>query len=94
MNSQPLIELLIYMTTSATALKGEPDIYAPLRLIETTQRLAQYLIDSETGEETLQSGLQMLIQTIETGKTKCMTDEAAFYNMLDACVLQLIDICE
>lgn len=85
-NREELFELLVYMATSAAGLKGEPKIYGPQRLIEASQRLAKLMLLEEENE-----GLKELVQIIEDGKRKSMTDEEGFYEMLDAVTEKLVD---
>ena len=83
---EELFELLVYMATSAAGLRGEPKIYGPQRLIEASQRLAKIMLQGEENE-----GLEELVQIIENGKRKSMTDEEGFYQMLDAVTEKLVD---
>ena len=87
MNRADMMELLIYMGTSAAGLKGEPKIYGPLRLIEATQRLAKIMLDAEPENENLKE----LIESIEADKRKTMTDEEGFYEMLNRATEKLVD---
>ena len=87
MNREAMMELLVYMGTSAAGLKGEPKIYGPLRLIEATQRLAKIMLDEEPENENLKE----LIQIIEEDKRKTMTDEDGFYAMLNKATEKLVD---
>lgn len=83
---EELFELLVYMAASAAGLRGEPKIYGPQRLIEASQRLAKIMLQEEENE-----GLKELVQIIEDGKRKSMTDEEGFYQMLDAVTEKLVD---
>lgn len=85
-NREEFFELLVYMATSAAGLKGEPKVYGSLRLIEASQRLAKIMLQSEENE-----GLKELVQIIEDGKRKSMTDEEGFYQMLNAVTEKLVD---
>ncbi len=87
MNKADMMELLIYMGTSAAGLKGEPKIYGPLRLIEATQRLAKIMLQ----EDPENAALQELVDIIETDKRKSMTDEEGFYAMLNKATEKLVD---
>ena len=83
-SSQDLSELLIYMITSAAGLSGEPQVYGPLRVIESAERLAKLMSINDPDNKTLQS----LIKLIDEGKHKNMTDPSAFQQMLnDAAIL-------
>ncbi len=63
-----LLELLIYMVTSASGLENEPHIYGPLRMIEAAQRLCRLLLaDSQDDKH-----LAELISIIEDGKQKAL----------------------
>lgn len=83
-------ELLVYLVSSAAGLKKEPHIYGSLRLIEASKQLGQILADSD---ETKREAFTELIETIECSKNKCMTDQDAFYEMLDEASLKLVDCC-
>lgn len=87
MNKAEVFELLVYMTTSAAGLKGEPKIYGPLRLIESAQRLVKLMLQEDPDNEHLKE----LVSIIENGKRKSMTDEEGFYKMLDAATEKLVD---
>lgn len=90
MNSEKMFELLVYMTTSAAGLRGEPKIYGPLRLIEASQRLAELMLSEDEDNEHLKE----LIGLIENGKRKSSADEAGFYEMLDQVTEKLVDCME
>ncbi len=76
-DKKELQELLIYMITSAAGLPGEPQIYGPLRLIESARRLAGMMGDAYGGEI-----YKELMSLIEAGKGKNMTDPEGFCEML------------
>lgn len=76
-DKKELQELLIYMITSAAGLPGEPQIYGPLRLIESARRLAAMLENAYGGEI-----YKELTALIEAGKGKNMTDPEGFCEML------------
>lgn len=80
-------ELLVYMITSAAGLRGEPKVYGPLRLAEASQRLAELLLREEPENEHLKE----LVQIIENGKRKSMTEEDGFYQMLNDAAEKLVD---
>ena len=86
-NKEALQELLIYMITSAAGLPGEPNLYGPLRLIESSRRLAQMLDDAYGGE--VFAELEALI---EAGKGKNMTDPDGFYEMLQVAAAKAVDL--
>lgn len=90
MNKEEMFELLVYMITSASGLKGEPKIYGPLRLIEASQRLAELMLGEDEGD----ADLKELIRIIENGKRKSSTDEDGFYEMLDVATEKLVDCLE
>lgn len=85
---QTSLELLIYMLTSAAALGGEPKIYGPLRLATASQRLGQIMLDHDPENQVLRA----LVDIIENGKYKTMSDEAGFYAMLQDAVAKLVDL--
>lgn len=87
MNKGDVFELLVYMITSAAGLRGEPKVYGPLRLIESSQRLAKLMLEEDPENENLKE----LVQIIEDGKRKSMTDEDGFYQMLNAATEKLVD---
>ena len=87
MNNAEEFELLVYMITSAAGLKGEPKVYGPLRLAEASQRLAELRLREEPENEHLKE----LVQIIENGKRKSMTDEEGFYQMLNEAAEKLAD---
>lgn len=76
-NKKELQDLLIYMITSAAGLPGEPRMYGPLRLIESSRRLAGMLGDAYGG-----AVFEELTELIEAGKGKNMTDPEGFCEML------------
>lgn len=81
-------ELLIYMVTSAAGLPGEPKNYGPLRLIESAQRLAVLLRQAHPED----AALQNLIDVIEAGKGKNMTDFDGFCAMLQEAAAASVDL--
>lgn len=89
-NNERCFELLVYLVSSAAGLKKEPHIYGSLRLIEASRQLGQILADSD---ETKRAAFTELVDTIERCKNKCMTDQDAFYEMLDEASLKLVDCC-
>ena len=74
MNQNDYFELLVYMITSAAGLEGEPRIYGPLRMIEASQRLCRLMLEKDPENQDLKE----LIEIIEEGKGKTMSDEKAF----------------
>lgn len=90
-NREACFELLVYLITSAGGIKGEPEIYAPLRLIEAAQRLCRIM---EAEGDTEQKGIGELIALIEEGKQKSMSDPDGFYTMIGAASEKLIDCME
>ena len=76
-NKKELQDLLIYMITSAAGLPGEPHMYGPLRLIESSRRLAGMLGDAYGG-----AVFEELTALIDAGKGKNMTDPEGFCEML------------
>ncbi len=77
------LELLAYMVTSAAGLRGEPAIYGPLRLIESSKRVAAQLADSlKTADPARAEALRNLATLIAERQNDCMTDEDSFYAML------------
>ena len=87
LNKKELRELLIYMITSAAGLPGEPHMYGPLRLIESAGRLARML--GSTCEE---KDIQELVDIIEEGKGKNMTDPEGFCQMLQEAAAKAVDL--
>lgn len=87
LNKKELRDLLIYMITSAAGLPGEPHMYGPLRLIESAGRLAQML--GSTCEE---KDIQELVDIIEEGKGKNMTDPEGFCQMLQEAAAKAVDL--
>lgn len=87
MNQNDYFELLVYMITSAAGLEGEPRIYGPLRMIEASQRLCRLIL----AEDPENQNLKDLIELIENGKGKTMSDEKAFYQMLQDAAAKLVD---
>ena len=78
------LELLAYMVTSAAGLRGEPAIYGPLRLIESSKRIAVQLADSlEAADPARAKALRNLATLIAERQNDCMTDEESFYAMLN-----------
>lgn len=86
-HKKELRELLIYMITSAAGLPGEPHMYGPLRLIESAGRLARML--GSTCEE---KDIQELVDIIEEGKGKNMTDPEGFCQMLQEAAAKAVDL--
>lgn len=82
-----LLELLIYMVTSASGLENEPHIYGPLRMIEAAQRLCRLLLADAQDDKHLTE----LISIIEDGKQKSTSDEEGFYKMLQDASAKLVD---
>lgn len=82
-------ELLAFLVSSAVRLPDEPEIYGPLRLMEAARRLCDILIAAgdECGGE-----LEKLVETIDEGKHKNMTDRPAFFEMIDSVSEKLVDI--
>ena len=76
-DKKELQDLLIYMITSAAGLPGEPHMYGPLRLIESSRRLAGMLGDAYGGEV-----FGELTALIDAGKGRNMTDPEGFCEML------------
>ncbi|MBS6643348.1 MAG: hypothetical protein KH366_07180 [Clostridiaceae bacterium] len=87
MNQNDYFELLVYMITSAAGLEGEPRIYGPLRMIEASQRLCRLMLEKDPENQDLKE----LIEIIEEGKGKTMSDEKAFYLMLQDAAAKLVD---
>lgn len=87
LNEKELRDLLIYMITSAAGLPGEPHMYGPLRLIESAGRLARML--GSTCEE---KDIRELVDIIEEGKGKNMTDPEGFCQMLQEAAAKAVDL--
>lgn len=87
MNQNDYFELLVYMITSAAGLEGEPRIYGPLRMIEASQRLCCLILENDPENQNLRE----LIELIENGKGKTMSDENGFYQMLQDAAAKLVD---
>ena len=88
MNQMDARELLVYMTTRAAGLNGEPHYYGPLRMIESVQRLCGLLLQDDPDNETLKA----LTARIEPDKHKGMTDPQAFQQMLDEAAALSVDL--
>ena len=86
-NKKELQDLLIYMITSAAGLPGEPHMYGPLRLIESSRRLAGMLGDAYGGEV-----FGELTALIDAGKGKNMTDPEGFCEMLQEAAAKATDL--
>lgn len=87
MNQNDYFELLVYMITSAAGLEGEPRIYGPLRMIEASQRLCSLILENDPENQNLRE----LVELIENGKGKTMSDENGFYQMLQDAAAKLVD---
>ena len=89
MNSRDAhFELLVYLASSAVRITGEPAVYAPLRLIEAAQRICKIMIMEDDPNK---QALQELIDLIEQGKHKNMTDTDEFYKMLESVSEKLVE---
>ena len=86
--NQACLELLVYMLISAVALRDEPKIYGPLRLVEASQRLGQIMLNNDLSNRSLKE----LIAIIEEGKHKTMSDKDGFEAMLQDAVTKLVDL--
>ena len=75
------------MITSAAGLPGEPQMYGPLRLIESSRRLAGMLGDAYGG-----AVFEELTALIDAGKGKNMTDPEGFCEMLGKAAAQATDL--
>ena len=84
-----MLELLVYMVTSADGLRGEPDIYGPLRLIEASQRLSVMLAQVDPKRS---AGLEELVDLIAQRKNDSMYDQESFYQMLHDASAKLVDL--
>ena len=74
------LELLAYMVTSAAGLRGEPAIYGPLRLIESSKRVALQTADAIRDTDPARAeALTSLAVLIAERQNDCMTDEESFY---------------
>lgn len=87
LNKKELRDLLIYMITSAAGLPGEPHMYGPLRLIESAGRLARML-----GSICEEKDIRELVDIIEEGKGKNMTDPEGFCQMLQEAAAKAVDL--
>ena len=88
MRQEDYFELLVYMSTSAAGLKGEPKIYGPLRMIEASERLCSLMLKEDPDNPDLKE----LREIIETGKQKTTSDEEGFYQMLQDAAAKLVDM--
>lgn len=78
------LQLLAYMVTSAAGLRGEPAIYGPLRLIESSKRVALQTADAIRDTDPARAAtLTNLAALIAERQNDCMTDEESFYAMLN-----------
>ena len=67
---------------------GEPKINGPLRLATASERLGQIMLDHNPENQVLRE----LVEIIENGKHKTMSDEADFYAMLQDAVAKLVEL--
>ncbi len=86
MNSKKL-ELLIYLITSAQGLPGEPRIYGSIRLAEAASKLCQIMLEEDLQNE----GLKKLAERIDQDKGKGLSQEEAFWQMLQEASGLLVD---
>jgi len=87
-NRDAYFELLVYLVSSASRITGEPAVYAPLRLIEAAERVCKIMLAE--GDSNPQD-MEDLIEIIERGKHKNMTDSESFYKMLEEASEKLVD---
>lgn len=83
-----LKELLVHMTVCASGLLSEPQIYGPLRLIDSSMKLAEIILKEEPDNTTIQK----LMELIADNEEKNMTDPERFNEMLKEAVLLLVDL--
>lgn len=85
MNTNEVLDLCVYIATSAQGLKDEPKDYGPIRLLEVLSRLADHA-SAETDDSFLRE-----IAAEATAKLRLvMTDRDAFYAYLEQLVIRLV----
>ncbi len=85
MNANEVLNLCVYIATSARGLKDEPKDYGPLRLLEVLSRLANY-----AAEEHDDSFLGDIAEEVAAKSRLVMTDHDAFYGYLEELVIRLV----
>ena len=88
MKRKEVLKLFSYMITSATNLMNEPQIYGPLRLVDSMSRWFHLLKENNLIDD---KGLAEVINLIDEKKYMCMTDEEEFMSMLDDAVNGMVN---
>jgi hypothetical protein len=83
-----VLKLFSYMITSAKNLMNEPQIYGPLRLVDSMSRWFHLLKENNLIDD---KGLAEVINLIDEKKYMCMTDEEEFMSMLDDAVNGMVN---
>jgi hypothetical protein len=90
MKDTELTELLIFMITSAAGLTNEPASYGPLRLVDSSRRLAAILLKDHPDSEVLRK----LVRIIDDGRNKSMSDSEEFVKMLTELCETSVDLLD
>lgn len=85
------VELMAYCAASAGIVRGEPNIYASLRLAEVLEKMLSY---GEKSGITRQPAFQTMAQEILLRKDTCMEDPDGFYQLVDDLTLELVKYLE
>ena len=85
MNANEVLDLCVYIATSAQGLKDEPKDYGPLRLLEVLSRLAR-----SAAEEHNDSFLGDIAQEAAGKIPLVMTGRREFYAYLEQLVIKLV----
>lgn len=85
MNSE--FELLVYLITSAKALPDEPESYGPIRLAEAASQLCRILCEIYPESQEYRK----LLECIDAGKGKALTEPEAFFRMLEQASEMLVE---
>ncbi|NLS44672.1 MAG: hypothetical protein GX969_02885 [Firmicutes bacterium] len=88
MKRKEVLKLFSYMITSAKNLMNEPQIYGPLRLVDSMSRWFHLLKENNLIDD---KGLAEVINLIDEKKYMCMTDEEEFMSMLDDAVNGMVN---
>jgi hypothetical protein len=85
---QEIRNLLSFMMTSARELPDDPQIYGPLRLIDTAGKLIKILKDSSLINK---DEFSVIEQKIKEAKEFCMIDQKDFYLLIDNIIESLLN---
>lgn len=81
------VALMAYCAASAGIVRGEPTVYASLRLVEVLEKLLSY---GEKNGITHQPAFRSIARQIALRKDSCMEDPEAFYRFIDRVALDLV----